>query len=288
MCGTVDSVTIYPLTGARGIACEEATLDTGGFTGDHEYVLYETGPDGGFERVSQKQCRMLAQVAVRPIEDFGLYVERDPELVAAEGARPWGMSVPLLAQASFTEIIEVNEFGDLTQCHDMGHGPAQAFTGLLQREVRLARKTRTWLAGEIVIPKVRNNATIHVALAETVEYLADQLPRNPDGERPFGPDRLRAQLVVSGFPQFADKLLVGGRLVVNDTASINLDRDTLRCQVPGNNQRTGQKMGDFPRVYPHAPRDETGRKPVIGVYGHAVGKLPTTVRRGDSVRWIKG
>ena len=276
--GYIESIETFPLTGARGNPQEEAVLGRGGFAGDHEFVLYDPA---GNARVSQKQCRVLAQVAVSVDQEGNLTAERD--LSVAPDAKPWRLVVPVLARASLVEVIE---FGDSVPCYDMGQGAADEFSELLGRPVRLARKTDEWLRGGVIAPAARATATVHVGLAETVEALGEGYQSKTGKTPQFGPERLRAQLVVRGFPPFADAEWVGGTLLVGDEGLLEVDRLTQRCPVPGTDQETGVDMKDLPVVYPLTVKADTG-KPTIGAYAHSVTDEPVTVRVGDSVRWVK-
>ena len=215
--GIVESVTVFPLTGARGNVCTEgAELGPGGFAGDHAFVLY--GPNKGVPnaRISQKQEPTLAQINASVGEDGSFRAECDPLLAEESGDQPWSIVLPTLGEVSLVEVIE---FGDATPCEDMGDDAATRFSELLQREVRLARKTRTWQKGGVIPPEQRATATVHVALQETVAALASGLPNAT-----FGPDRTRAQLIVSGFESFDDARWVGGMLLVGSEGSIGVDR----------------------------------------------------------------
>ncbi|HSX15340.1 MAG TPA: MOSC N-terminal beta barrel domain-containing protein [Candidatus Saccharimonadales bacterium] len=294
--GSVETLTIYPLTGARGIPHESVLLGSGGLVGDRMFVLYEPDKDDPAvnARVSQKQCRALAQLVASVEGDDELHVRRDPRLVVA-GADAWTLVVPKSAQA---EPVSVMEFGDATPCIDMGDEAAERFSRLLGRPVRLGRKTDAWLAGRGHDPAKRANAPVHVVLAETVAYLADKLGPGEDGQRQFGTDRTRAGVVVRGFPALSDAAWVtdgrNGMLYIGDQAALAVDRHTIRCKVPGNDQETGEDLKDVPKTYPHTVRvkapDDTSSKPgepTIGVYGHAIGLGPVLIRRGDPVEFVE-
>lgn len=289
--GKVESLTIYPLTGARGVVCDEAALTPGGLAfapgnvaDDHAYVLYRPDPqEGGYKRIGAKQCRELAQLVVSLDDTGGLHAVRDPELVAA-GARPWEIYVPKLSQMVAVNVVE---FGDVTPCGDMGDEAANGFSRLLGEEVCLARKTDKWLAGGVITPRQRATATLHVGLAETIEDLADTLRTSPNEPRPFGADRLRAQLVVRGFPAFSEVDWVDDMLFVGDEAIVRIDRLTKRCPVPGLDPRTGENLKDVPKTYRAAAKAPDDGKPTIGVYGHAANLKPVAIRRGDEVQVIR-
>lgn len=277
--GEVAEIMTYPLTGARGVQHESAMLGRAGFEGDHAFVLYEEDKDGSLKRVSQRQYPVLAQIVASVDEEGNACFERDPNLVK-QGAEPWGVVVPALARAS---LIDVVEFGDVTPCHDMGPEAARAFFRLLGKETGLARKTDEWLRGcGAIAPVKRANATVHIALAETVEFLADKLS-SPD----IGADRTRAQLIVRGSSPLSDAEWVGGTLLIGDKGLIEIDRHAKRCPVPGHDQITGQNMKDLPRAYPYTVKAPDDRKPTIGVYGHSVSDEPVEIRRGDIVRWVQ-
>jgi uncharacterized protein YcbX len=275
--GAVADIRTYPLTGARCIEAESAVLGPGGFDGDHVFLLYGNNKDGRPERVSQKQTSLLAQLTPRFDSEGRLHIVRDTTLVE-QGATPWGVTVPALAQASFVEVLE---FGDPTPCIDMGDDVAKEFSDFLGRDVRLARKIDEWLAGGGIEPAARANATLHIGLHETVEFLADKLS-NPD----IGTDRIRAELIVKGFPALADASWVGGILLIGDKARVSIDCHTKRCPVPGHDQITGQNMKDLPRAYPYTVKAPDDGKPTIGVYGHSLTDTPVEIRHGDEVRWV--
>jgi uncharacterized protein YcbX len=275
----IEQINIYPLTGARAIQHDVAVLGPGGFEGDRQFVLYEPSEEGN-ARVSQKQYPVLAQLQAR-VEDDILHIQQGAELVGG-GVEPWKLAVPALAR---TSLVGVVEFGDATPCYDMGAVAADKLSELLQTDVRLARKTDEWMSGGGVPPAERANATLHVGSTETARALADRVPGGILGTE-YPADRLRANLVVSGFPPFEEAEWIGGVLLAGG-AMIEVDRLTERCPVPGRHQRTGINMKDLPKAYPYTVRAANG-KPTIGVYGHIVGTQPATIRRGDEVTFVDG
>lgn len=281
--GVLEEINTYYLAGTRATSHESAVLGPGGLANDHACVLYAAAGDG-HKRLSQKQIPSLAQLIAVP--DCGtLRVIRDPRLVE-EGLSAWGVVIPALSEVALHNVVEVDEFGDLTLCYDMGDRVASAFSAEFGRELRVGRKATEWLRGGGILPARRANATLHIAQVETADALAGAVEGGVAG-RPI--DRLRANLVIKGFPPFADAGWVGGTLLIGQAERpIPIDRHTKRCSVPGNDQVTGENMKDLQRAYPETFKAPDDGKPTVGVYGHFAGQGFVEIRRGDSVRFVPG
>jgi|GEM_PF-3315121 len=269
----VESLSIYPMAGTQGSELEVATLTAGGFVGDHDYLLYTANENGGFERYSQKQCRDLAKLVVGPAEGA-------LQIAQVDGSEQlWEAQIKLRG----TNFVDINEFGDDTPCIDMGEDAAEAFSDFVGKSVRLAKKTYAWQTGFGKNPADRAVSTLHLVVGETIDELADKLPREEDGSLAFGPDRFRPQLVVRGLKPYAEAGWLKRVLLIGD-AEVEIERFTKRCIVPGTDQRTGKRMNDVPRTYPHTLRSLDDDKPTVGVYAHLISNAPVQIRVGDEVR----
>jgi len=278
--GEVVGLTVVDLTGARGNNVQKAKLGPAGFDGDREFLLYTEDEAGGYKRFSQKQYPELAQLMTAVDHEWGgMLVQRDPDLVRQGAARPGDLIVSTKKRG---EIVWVDEFGQRTPCYALGTRVAEGLFQLLGIPgVYMGQKTEEWLSGGVTPPAERSVAALHIGLLSTVRATA---PFVRGGE--LNPNRLRAGMLIDGFPPHADFRWVGGTLLVGD-AIIPVDAHTKRCNVPGNDQVTGQKMGDVPAAYKrHTNKAPDDGAPVLGVYGHLAGNEPVEVHVGDKVRFI--
>jgi uncharacterized protein YcbX len=271
----ITGLTIYPLTGARGVDVQEVGLTPAGFEGDRNFVLYQaTDTDGVGERVSQKQFPVLARVDA----------ELHPQSLFVSNSQIGELVVTRVTESTVAHVdvkpVTINEFGDKTPAYDCGDQAADYFSDLLGAPVRLAQKSVEWLKGESTQPEERRNAPIHFISDTAVKSIEARLQSTEDLA-----SRFRANVRIGGFePLGADELLTdetilsdrlnrwAGKLVVFGSGLMRLERLTPRCPVPSHDQRTGENRKDVARVYRDFPMvrsgDSHGR--AFGVYGWPV------------------
>ena len=267
----IDSLTTYPLSGARGIAMTHAELGPAGLQNDRLYVAYD--PET-YERVS---CKPSEAPALRRIE---------PEIVGDqlrlylgdEYGRYDGETI--ITPLKLGDAVTVYEFEEATPCNDLGDETADKISKYLGQNLRLARKTDEWMAGGIILPSKRANAPLHI----THEGSQDRVKQVSSAPGNMA-QHFRSSIVVGGveFDNFSElkwKLLRAGKAI------ISINSVTLRCPVPDQHPRTGKPMKQVAKanlVLPQAPSKSGKLKRVFGVYGSLVGTDPVVLGVGDEV-----
>ena len=268
--GRVKAINVYPLEGAGPTSYNQAVVDKDGLLDDGEWLLYDLAT---FKQVGQGQAPQLAQLIATPDEKGRLHVVRDPSLEVSG----WETVVPAIGEISLTGFVIIESDGSIP-CYDMGDKTAGAFSELLNREVRMARKVR----GEDKSLVDHANATLRIGLRETVNALAyAAYGRMPD--KPA--DLTRANILVGGFPAFSDAEWTGGTLMVG-RAQIAVDEPTKHRLPPGDNQRIGQNLKDRVQVYKLTTKPADDDRSSTGVYGHFAGDEPVIIKVGDRVRFV--
>lgn len=250
--GHIEALFDYPLTGAQARGHEAVEVGPCGILEDRRFVLGAPDPRGDtLKRVSQSQVRELAQLSVSSACDENLLVIRHDGVVALRVDWP---------HTSGAEV-EINEFDELAPAVDVGEEAAEwfeDFTGI--KDIRLLRKTDWWQQGCERDPATTIVAPLHIVTSQTLAYAAAAVG-TPDVSYA---DRFRPNIVLDmpGERPFAEN---HWQEVQIGQVTLRLARLTERCPVPGNDQKTGEKRGDLPRVYPQFPRS-SGGKTVFGVY----------------------
>jgi len=267
----VESLAIYPLTGAQGISLTEVEVGAAGFIHDREVVAYDPTT---FKRLSSKALEvpelMRVGVELNP-NGLGLsFNDEDERLID---------TYDLNYSQADGRVIEISEFEQPTPCVDMGDEAAQVFANFIKgkRDIRLALKTFEWrnASDETVSPRDRVNAPLHIVNRASVEAIAEGSEADEDIAK-----RFRYSLVIAGEDPFAEQYW--DKMVVNGAITINVNRDTIRCDVPTKNPKSG-KIADFIPRYPSLLTILTSQgkyKNTFGVYGSSDIPPYTTERIG--------
>ncbi len=284
--GELSAINISPLSGARLLPLDEADVNVAGLVGDRWYVAYDpedstmipSGPGSSdrvvaHKRIDQKNRAALATIDARIMDDGRLALATDDGRLA--------YVVPRLAPRYGRGVRNVNEFGDLTPCHDLGEEAAAVLSSMLGgKAVALALKAGGWRQGAGLVPPSRAIAPLHIVNAASVEALQDM--KEAAGME-FDAERFRPNFVVEGFDPFFETEWVGKIVKIGDVA-VKITRMTERCNVTGRDPRTGQQQRDVPKLLQGLHVD--GNKLAdFGVYGYPLVPYTQTnqVRQGDAV-----
>ncbi len=279
----IEELTKYPLTSARGVELEMSQVAPNGLQGDRMYVVYD--PET-FMRVGSRpdQAPDLHRIEPHINGVKSILILNDETGLSPVGCidlndcgEPNGSN----------NVFNVDEFGQATDCLDMGDRVAEELSSFLRKPVRLARKTLSWLnaARDTIPPRERATAPLHIVNKASVEVMAESLGIDTDIAKRFRPN-----IVVSGADAFDE--LNWDMLCVNGIY-MRVHRRTMRCPVPGLDPLTGENLKDVPKGYPELFKqlsDKGKLKPVFGVYAYPL--LHTQDARlvnvGDQVEINKG
>jgi uncharacterized protein YcbX len=285
----VESLHYYPLTGAQALSPPEVGLGAAGIRLDRLFMLFDrkTDPLAAENRVSQKQIKELASLAIAPrvTSTYPTFSITNKEHVTY-----------LLAERDGTEPDTIiNEFGDMVPAITMGY--AKEFIGTLKKQasedgrdtgsqeidltnIMLAQKHDSWLSAGYNDTLRRKVAPLHIVTMASVAEL-----QRRHGRADFGYERFRPNVVINnvGEEPFSENYWAGGILNIAGIP-IMIQRATQRCVVPGFDQTTGMNMKDVPKLYSHL--DHVGGKPIFGVYGYPILNAAETeiIATGDRVQ----
>lgn len=257
----VESICTYPLTGGYRNEKVAAFVDLGGLQDDRELLLYTTNEDGVNIRFSQKQSSKLATVKTA----FGGYDDKFWHMIMPfeDGVKNIDVSVD-----DAGEEVMVDEFGDATECFDMGDEHSNAFSEFLGKSVRLAQKSFRWQNGDIG-PEFseRKNAPLHLVSLATVREIQSLTP-----DTNMVAEQLRYSILLESDGEPYEEMGWIGKDLMLGSAQIRVHRGTGRCKVTGHNQETGVNKKDVPKIWDNMPHlDLNGKStPIIGVYGYPV------------------
>lgn len=244
---SVEQIYYYPLTGAAGISLDQAVVNPSGIEGDRNYLLY----DENYNRVGAKQAKKLLGLTISVVEGN------------AFASFP-GESLVELPKLDDNQTILVNEFGDMTPCHDLGLEVAEQFSEYLGMSVRLAHKSKEWTNGCNIKPVDRQNSPIHIVSEETVEYVKDLAESENIDVRRFRPN-----IVLSGTSQAEIEQSWPSKVFLRiGRVAFQVHRGTQRCAVTGYNPDTSENLKDVPKVFDNLKEVSWNgqNKAAMGVY----------------------
>jgi uncharacterized protein YcbX len=264
----VEGLYVHPVTGCRGIPFEQVAVMPGGVEDTRRYVVYDADTR---ERVGAKQAPKLLSLGIA-IGMTGLVEVTEPD-----------QDIPHTLPVTETgKEVEVDEFGDLTPCHDQGDRWAEVFSRITDQDVRLARKVVGWTTGEVGIPPAeRRNAPLHIVTTPTIDHIRELTGTEA------GPRRYRPDVIIGGTGEpNAELEWMDGTLYVGDVP-ININRFAGRCAVTGFHPASGERINDVPKVFRQLEhREIDGRqKAVVGVYGYPLVEGSQPIKMGAPVRF---
>lgn len=259
----------YPISGGPGIALQEAHVLPGGIENDRIFIV-ATDENGTFKRVGTKQAPELLTIQY---DEQGCHVSLDGETL----------------KLPYRQLHEIDsaeadclEFGQLTPVAYTSPEHDEAFSEFLKRDVRLLRKTSSWLIGapHHPAPRLRSVAPLHLLSEASVEDVAQKAGVKSDARR------YKAGILLTGLEAHQELQLLGKIFRFGDfatRATVQIDRITQRCPVPGKDPDTGEHLGDITTAHMPQVTNEKGKEVgAVGVYGHLVDTYGV-LRVGDRV-----
>ncbi|WP_051062353.1 MOSC domain-containing protein [Ilumatobacter nonamiensis] len=275
MAVTLSQIVVYPIKSCGGVSLDEATVSPIGLAGDREWQFVDDDRNG----VTQRQHRVLATVRPEPLEDGGLRL-----------TAPGRPAIDVDRDGSSTTVKSL--FGVPVEAIDAGDDAARWFTDLTGASGRLVamRDPGGWrLPEEFDLfgqgAPFSDAAPILVASRSSADWLAER------ASEPFGIDRFRANLIVSGAPAWDedtwDRFAIG-------PVSLRAAAPWPRCQIPQVDQESGDAHKEPAKVLrahrwcTEAPGIEGGFRSIVegsGLFGIACTIEPAgaVVRLGDEL-----
>lgn len=285
---TVASLHVYPVKGCRGVEVERFTIDE---TGPRHDRLWQVVDDEA-SPITQRQCPELATIEVELNDDGGLGLSCDGH-GAVEVSAPAADAAPVDARSLLGWRIQVGDAGDevATWLSDLLGRPARLVAQIDETDLRVPPSIDLW--GHKI--SFADAAPILVANQASCDWLAER------ASEPFGIDRFRANIIVTGAEPWAEdtwaSITVGGRDGDDDggsSTSLTAELPWPRCAVPQVDQVSGQRHKEpalalkAHRWCTEAPSLPDAYRRMVegnGLFGVACdAPAGSTVRVGDEVR----
>lgn len=230
---TIAGLYLYPIKSCGGIALQDAVLGACGLEthgiSDREWMVVDEG--GVF--VTQRECPALARTKVS-MDGLALGVSA-PDLPA--------LRIPLEDRPRQGERTAVTIWQDRVFAIDAGDEPANWFSRLLDRPVRLVRfddrearlSNKTWTKG--LEARTRFSDGYSMLLISRASLVDLNSRWCGDGKPPLPMDRFRPNLVIDGIgPYEEDHLsaLTAGAIELRPV------KPCPRCSIPSVDQSTGE------------------------------------------------
>ncbi len=226
----VCSLHIYPVKGARGIACAQSMAHARGFRGDRRWLV--TGADDKF--LTQRDCPALAQLVAKPDEE-GL-------VLSFVGRGAFNVATPVGGERRSVTIWD-----DRVEALHAGADAEAWLSDVLGRSARFyfmdaaaARDTSgRWGAPAPV--SFADGYPFLIATTQSLEALNQEIARNAGA--PVGMERFRPNIVIDADRLWAEDYWKAIR--IGDVV-IDLVKPCVRCVVTTKDQATGASMGKEP------------------------------------------
>ena len=252
-----------------------------GWIGNRMLVGCFAGRDGTLQRLDQKRLPKLAQLSAQ-VTSWAAGMPSEAAVmqhdVAHDDAVRTAISVPISQEKNpATWVDEFGEQAPVVLCSDV---VTTWFRHCLEdigankifdlNKVRLAQHTIPWQLGAGRNPERTTVAPMHMDTCQTVDYIDGHIPEDAH-KQIIDARRLRPDIVldVPGLAALGELAVTAARVIPISGQSVVLQRiprQTVRCGVPSIQPMTGELMHDVSRTYPLMPKDEGGKKAVIGVY----------------------
>lgn len=232
---TVDSLTIYPLKGAQGVACDSIEIRHGGIVGDRELMLVQ---DGG--EYPQKDHPQLARVHVEPMADGRLKLT-DPQ------AGEFVHEIRRQLRGPGDEVAVSYHFNDITTC-DQGDALAEwACKAMGEVGIRVVSLPRPWDRW-IPLPHFtrvdgKPQHQLYAAAPVLLNNQASLDDFNRRTQEPVPMDRFRANVVVHGIDAYAEDDL---EALSTDAVELLFVTRCERCIITTTDQTTGERKTKEP------------------------------------------
>lgn len=253
----------HPLASGQARQLENAVLTPGGIVMDRVLVAYRPNRGGDLVRIGQKDIRGLAQFSVDT--DF----RAGHQLLRIYHGESEDYEIGLSAEDQGS--LRIDEFKDsvpiIPQPDEAANWMCERL-GLDTGSFKLGQKPLSWQRGVGRDPAVSRLAPLHIVTAQTVEHAKELVMASGKVTQAqsdlIGADRLRANMVINApnFTPLIERLITG--ITVGGKLRLLKVRDTERCPIPGNDQKTGDKMSDLVHAYPALPK--SAGHAVLGAY----------------------
>lgn len=259
---------VHPVKSCAGIAVDEALLIETGLEFDRAWMVVDA--DG--EQLTQREEPRMA--LVKPTLRHQDLVLRAPGMLAMH-----------LALDRVEQPTRARVWGDEVKAYDMGDLPAQWFSDLLGRRLRLVRfdpeqqrlADRKW-TGEIAAEAAFADAfPLLVAGRASLDDFNRHLPQ------PVGMERFRPNLVLEGLQPWDEDSIDTVTLATDDgPVVIRLVKPCTRCPIPDIDPATatpGHAVGDALQQHRRDPR--MGGAVTFGMNAVIVEGIERTLRVGQ-------
>ncbi len=263
--GRLDGIVLYPVKSARGIALGSATVGARGLLGDRDWMVVD--PRGRF--VTQRTLGGLARLAVTPTAE-GLVLQLE------------GMDALVIPRPVDGHQSDVDVWGDRVWARDAGESAANWLSLAYGEALRLV-----WMPPEVLRPAdpdYAGSAEVPVSFADGFPLLVTNRASLDDlNERlpaPIPMDRFRPNLVIAGWPAFAEDDI---RLIRCGDVELELVKPCTRCKIPALDQQTGDLSTDPTPALKAYRYDAALRGVTFGVNAVIRSGSSGMLRLGDSV-----
>jgi len=226
---TLQSLHVYPLKSARGIALSAARLGTRGLDGDREWLIVNARR----RFLTQRELPQLALLSAQP------QPQADHLLLSAPGQPP--LRVPLVSGERCTVQIWRDECAAI----DAGDAAARWLSDWLQHDCRLVRfdlqqhrfSSAQW-TGDVQADNAFSDGYPILVIGQSS---LNDLNRRLGRQLPM--DRFRPNIVLAGLEPHAEDRIHELRI---GAARVRLVKPCTRCVITTTDQATGVRDGDEP------------------------------------------
>ncbi len=221
----LDAIHIYPIKSCRGISLPSAHAELRGFPLDRRWMLV----DGEGQFLSQRNTKSLGQISIQIMDGQ----------VSVTAPQQTQLRIP--THMAEKNRIKVRIWDDELEAITVSKEANLWFGNFLQKDVRLVYMDPSVLR-PLEKDSLPQDQDFEVSFADGYPYLlTNQASLNDLNQRlgsPIGMDRFRSNLVVSGFPAFAEDSWKRIRIGAGEFQVV---KPCARCQVTTIDQKTGQQ-----------------------------------------------
>lgn len=220
----VESLHVYPVKGLRGIALQEAAVETRGLSHDRRWMV--TDEAGKF--LTQRECAALATIGAETSPDGSLSLSHGGNTITA---RATGQRLPVTVWKSAVEAFPADDAANAWISAVIGRAARLVFQGNVAR----ATPPDYSLPGDEV--SFADGFPLLVANAASLDDLNGRM------EKPLPMNRFRPNIVIGGAEAWAED--TWRKLRIGDVV-LDIVKPCARCIVTTTDQHTGAREGNEP------------------------------------------